>query len=318
MQTAVRKPTREGSALTGLGVVFRKELEDFTSSAKLWVLTVLILLTAALSVGMAATTLKNYVSEDQFLLLSLFTLSSGQIPSFLSFMSFLVPLTAIALGFDTINSEFQNRTLGRVLSQPIYRDVLLFGKTLGALAAMALIFLVLWLLVLGCGMWFLGAAPSGEQIGRAMVFYVETVLYGALWFTIAMVFSIVTRNAAASALISIAIWLFSLVFWPIIASLLAGLIGGRDAYLTATAQVALSRVSPYVLYDQAAIAILNPTTRTMGVVLFYQVDGALGGSPLPFWQSVLLVLPHIAAFVAETLVWFTIGYRLFLRKEIRM
>ena len=56
----------------------------------------------------------------------------------MSFISFLVPLTGIALGFDAINSEYQNRTLGRLLSQPIYRDVLLFGKALGALVAMAL------------------------------------------------------------------------------------------------------------------------------------------------------------------------------------
>lgn len=314
----MQRQQREGSALTGLWVVFRKELEDFTGSIKLMVLAVLILLTAAASVSIAAVTLKNYVEEDQFLLLSLFTLSGNSVPSFLSFMSFLVPLTAIVLGFDAINSEFQNRTLGRILSQPIYRDVLLFGKALGALAAMALILLVLWLLVLGCGMWFLGVAPTGEQIGRAFVFYLVTLLYGALWFTIAMVCSIITNNAAASALISIAIWLFTMIFWPIIAQVLASAIGGNDAYLGATMQVNLARISPFVLYSQASVAILNPTTRSLGVVLFYQMDGALGGSPLPFWQSFLLVLPHMAAFVASVIVWFIIGYRLFLRREIRM
>lgn len=314
----MQKQQREGSALTGLWVVFRKELEDFTGSIKLMVLVVLILLTAAASVSIAAVMLKNYVEEDQFLLLSLFTLSDNSVPSFLSFMSFLVPLTAIALGFDAINSEFQNRTMGRILSQPIYRDVLLFGKSLGALAAMALVLLVLWLLVLGCGMWFLGVAPTGEQIGRAFVFYLITLVYGALWFTIAMVCSIITSNAAASALISIAIWLFCMIFWPIIAQVLAGAIGGGNAYLTATLQVNLARISPFVLYSQASVAILNPTTRSLGVVLFYQMDGAVGGSPLPFGQSFLLILPHLAAFMASTIVWFIIGYRLFLRREIRM
>lgn len=315
MQT---RQKREGSAFTGLFVVFQKEFGDFTGSIKLIALTVLILLTAAASVSVAARMLKDYVSEDQFLLLSLFTLSSGQIPSFLSFMSFLVPLMAIALGFDAINGEFQSRTLGRVLSQPIYRDALLFGKMLGALASMASILLVLWLLVLGSGMAFLGASPSGEQIGRAFVYYLITVLYGALWYMVAMVFSIVTSNAAASALLSIALWLFMMIFWPIIAGVLAPLLARGDAWRTAILNVALSRFSPYVLYTQASIGILNPTTRSLGVVLFYQMDGALGGSPLPFWQSVLLILPHIAAFVAVSIVCFTIGYRLFLRREIRM
>ncbi len=314
----MRKPAREGSALTGLRVVFRKEFEDFTGSVKLMVLTFLIFLTALSSVSTACTTLKNYVEEDQFLLLSLFTLSGNTVPSLLSFMSFLVPLTAISLGFDAINSEFQNRTMGRLLSQPIYRDVLLFGKTLGALAAMASVLLVLWLLVLGSGMLFLGVMPTGEQIGRAFVFYLITLLYGALWFTIAMVCSIVTKNAATSALISIAIWLFTMIFWPIIAQLVSATIGGSDAYVSATLEVVLSRISPSVLYNQASLAILNPSTRSLGVVLFYQIEGALGGTALPFWQSFLLVLPHMAAFVASAIVWFIIAYRLFLRREIRM
>ena len=42
-----------------------------------------------------------------------------------------MPLIAIGLGFDAINGEHNRRTLSRILSQPIYRDALLFGKFLG-------------------------------------------------------------------------------------------------------------------------------------------------------------------------------------------
>lgn len=309
---------REGSALTGLSVVFYKELQDFTGSVRMVVLTILILLTAGSSMYVAAQTLRSLVGEDSFLLLGLFTISKDPIPSFLSFMSFLVPLTGIALGFDTINGEFQNRTLGRVLSQPIYRDVLLFGKALGALVAMAIILLALWLLVIGSAMLFLGVPPSGEQIARALVFYLITVLYGTLWFVISMLCSIICRQSATSALVSIAIWLFSLIFWPMLSQLLALAIGGNGSLLAAKTNVVLSRLSPYTLYSESSIAILNPTTRSLGVVLFSQIQGAMLGSPLPFGQSLLLIWPQMTSFFASILLFFTGGYVLFQRREIRM
>ena len=40
---------------------------------------------------------------------------------------------AIGLGFDAVNGEHNRRTLSRILSQPIYRDALLFGKFLAGL-----------------------------------------------------------------------------------------------------------------------------------------------------------------------------------------
>ncbi len=59
---------------------------------------------------------------------------------------------AIGLGFDSVNCEYNRRTLSRILSQPIYRDALLFGKFLAGLMTLAISLIMLWLLVsaLGC------------------------------------------------------------------------------------------------------------------------------------------------------------------------
>ncbi|MFA7107848.1 MAG: ABC transporter permease [Sphaerochaetaceae bacterium] len=308
----------KGHALTGLNVVFVKEFHDFTQSVRMVVLTILILLTAGTSIYVATQTVKSCVGEDNFLLLSLFTLSKSPVPSFLTLMSFLVPLTGIALGFDAVNSEFQNRTLPRVLSQPIYKDVLLFGKALGSLASMALVLLSLWLFVIGFAMLFLGVPPTGEQISRAMVYYLITLLYGVLWFVIALFFSIICTQSSTSALVSIACWLFFMIFWPTICQLLSYAIGGTNSIVVAKTNSALARISPYVLYSEASIAILNPTTRSLGVVLFYQMDGALGGSPLPFGQSFLLIWPQLTSFFAAIILIFTFGYMKFQRMEIRV
>jgi ABC-2 type transport system permease protein len=69
---------------------------------------------------------------------------------------------------------------------------------------------------------------------------------------------------------------------------------------------------------ESAIAMLNPTTRSLGVVLFSQVQGALMGNPLPFGQSLLLIWPQMTAFFASIILVFVLGYIVFQRKEIRM
>src|SRR6185437_1850427 len=105
---------------------------------------------------------RDVTAEDPFLFLRLFTNSREPLPSFVSFLSFLVPLMAIGLGFDAVNGEHNRRTLSRVLSQPIYRDALLFGKFLAALATLTISLLALWLLVVGLGLLTLGVPPGGD------------------------------------------------------------------------------------------------------------------------------------------------------------
>ena len=65
------------------------------------------------------------------------------------------------------------------------------------------------------------------------------------------------------------------------------------------------------------LAILNPETRSLGLVFMSQLQGALMGAPLPLSQSILLIWPQLAGLVAAILVVFTIAYIAFQRREIR-
>lgn len=266
--------------------------------------------------GRMALSGTTVVSEDEFLLLSLFTLSREPIPSLLSFLSFLVPLTGIALGFDVVNSEFQNRTLKRVLSQPIHRDVLLFGKALGAFSAMAIMLLTLWLLVIGSAMLVLGLPPSTEQVACTLAFYALTLLYGMFWFLIAMFFSVVFKQQATSALVSLGLWLLFTVFYSMIVQVIATAVGGVGTFRSAQLEVLLSRISPNTLFAESALALLSPSTRTLDVVMFTQLEGALMGSPLPFGQSLLLIWPQLSAMTALLVLLFTASYVVFQRQEM--
>src|SRR5689334_13328582 len=309
---------REGTPWRGLGVVTLKELSDHLSSARMRVLEWLVVLTAMAALYGAIQNIRDTTAEDPFLFLRLFTTAREPLPSFVAFMSFLVPLMAIGLGFDAVNGEHSRRTLSRILSQPIYRDALLFGKFLAALATLTISLIALWLLVIGLGLVLLGVPPGGEEMLRSLVFLGVTIVYAGVWLVLAMLASILFRSAATAALVTLGLWLFLTVIWPALASGIMDIIvpGANDAARLIGGQM-LSRLSPATLYDESVLAILHPTTRTLGPVYLSQLQGAVMGAPLPFGESVLIAWPQIVGLVAATILLFVAGYVVFQRQEVR-
>src|SRR4051794_33777939 len=110
-----RKPVpREGSPWAGFGAVYGKELADHLSSARMRVLELLVVVTGVAAVFAAILDFKALTATDRFLFLHLMIHSRESLPSFIALVGFLIPLVAIALGFDSVNSEFNRRTLSRV------------------------------------------------------------------------------------------------------------------------------------------------------------------------------------------------------------
>jgi len=316
-------PQREGSPFTGLATVALKEAADHMTSARIHLVMLLVLLTAIGAVYAAIGQISQTVSEDQFLFLRLLTTAREPLPSFVAFLGFLLPLVAIALGFDAINGEYNRRTMSRILSQPIYRDALLTGKFLGCLLVIALCLLVLWLLVIGMGILLLGLPPSAEEILRGLAFLLASFVYAGVWLAVAMVFSTIFRSPATSALATLTVWLLFTIFWPMLSPLIAGAVVPLDPFdpMTAVHQVelqrAIARISPNTLFGEMTLAILNPETRSLGIVFANQLSQAVMGAPLPISQSLLLIWPQLACMIAALLVLFTGAYVSFQRQEIR-
>jgi ABC-2 type transport system permease protein len=317
---------REGSAFAGLGAVFVKELSDNISSVRMLVLELLVVLTALAALYGAIDSLRQHTAEDPFLLLRLFTMSREPLPSFVALLGFLVPLMAIGLGFDAVNSEHNRRTLSRILAQPIYRDALLMGKFLAGLATLAVSLTALWLLVIGLGLIFLGVPPGTEEIARSLVFLVIAIFYAGVWLALAMLLSIVFRSPATAALVALGIWLFLTVLWPMLAPALAQGIAPPDPRYTALGLETpdtglwtqfLMRISPNDLFAEAMQAILSPSTRTLGAVFLEQLRGAVMGAPLPLGESMLIAWPQTVSLIAGTIVLFVVGYVIFQRQEVR-
>ena len=317
---------REGSAFSGLGVVMLKELSDHLTSVRMRVLEWLVVLVALAALYGAIQQIKDTTAEDPFLFLRLFTTSREPLPSFVSFLSFLVPLMAIGLGFDAVNGEHNRRTLSRILSQPIYRDALLFGKFLAGLATLSISLVTLWLLVIGLGLLLIGIPPGAEEIARSFVFLLVTIVYAGVWLALALLFSILFRSAATAALVTLGIWLLITFIWPVLAGAIAQIIVPPDPRYaalglqtpgTAMLEQILARFSPSTLFAEVVVALLDPTTRALGPIYLSQLQGAVLGAPLPLASSVLIAWPQIVGMIATVMVLFVIGYVVFQRQEVR-
>ncbi|MGQ9510695.1 MAG: ABC transporter permease [Thermaceae bacterium] len=315
---------REGSPWTGVWAVFFKEMADHLTGLRMRILEALILLSVLGALYTGTQALRQTVGEDPYLYLKLLTTAQDPLPSFVGFLSFFIPLAAIALAFDAINGEYARGTLSRILSQPIYRDALLFGKFLAGMGTLLTLLLALFLLVMGLGLLLLGVPPGGEEVGRAFLFLLSTLLYAGVWLALGLLFSVLFRQPATAALGAMGVWLFFALFFPILVDLAAGaLLLKADPFDPESqlrqAQIALwlSRLSPNTLYAEALTAVLNPEVRSLGPVLITQLDRAVVGTPLPLGQSLLLAWPQITGLFALTLLLFTLAYVAFQRQEVR-
>ncbi len=318
--------------MRGMLAVYRKELADHFSSTRFILLLTVILMVSLITAYMAATSLKQELeglAKPALVFLMLFT-STGALFSLVQFIAFFGPLIGMVLGFDAINRERANRTLSKLLAQPIYRDAVINGKFLAGLTTISLMLVSIVLLITGLGLPVLGVVPGGEEVGRLLVYLVISLVYIGFWLGLAILCSVLFRSVATSALAALALWIFLAFFMPLGANLAAdvltplpsGAVEDPTPVLQheATRQ-AVARLSPITLYSSATALILDPMRKTTRSLVLMGPMERLSLSrfqnPLPLGQSVLIVAPALVTLVALSLLCFALSYATFLRQEIR-
>jgi ABC-2 type transport system permease protein len=312
--------------MSGFYTVFKKELQDAFSSWRFIILFALVLLAGIYAIYAAAETIRSVVTgSTSFVFMALFTTSGGVLPySFLEILAILIPIVGIALGLDAINSEKNNGTLSRLISQPIYRDTIINAKFLAGVVTIAIMISSIILLVSGLGIRMIGVPPTAEEAWRLLFFLFVSIVYGAFWLGLSILFSILFRRVATSALASIAIWLFFFIFFNILIQAIAGSVS--PAGDTAASQIkhvqliiSLTRISPIQVFQEAMAVLLVPGMRTLTDLLQIQIGGSNAPllTPLSLGQSLIMVWPHLVSLILLTVICFAISYIKFMREEIR-
>ena len=312
-------------ASTGRNALVRKELADHLKSKRFLILLLLIGCTSFASLYGAISGLSDAIQSDSnFIFLKLYPSSGSSIPSFMSFIALLGPIVGLALGFDAVNSERSNGTLNRLVSQPIYRDAIIVGKFLAGTIVIAIVIFSMGIALGAVGMAATGLVPDVEEVLRILIFLFFTVIYIAFWLAMSILFSVICRHSATSALASISVWIFFAIFMSLVANIVANAVYPvNDQYGTMinslnnyTLNQNLNRISPYYLYSEAVSTIMNPSVRSVNVVTVSQLTGAISGY-LSLGQSLLLVWPHLTGLAALMLIAFGGSYVGFMRQEIR-
>jgi len=317
----------------GILTVCRKELADHFSSTRFILLFTLILMVSLVIAFIVGSTLQEElkdVPKPTFVFLMLFT-SSGKLFSLVQFISIFGPLIGIVLGFDSISRERSARTLSKLLSQPIYRDAVINGKFLAGFVTIGVMLMAIVLLISGLGLRLIGVVPGPEEIWRLALYLVISIFYISFWLGISILFSVVFRSMATSALAAIAFWIFFSFFVSLGANLAADALYPVDQTVAASnpellvqreqTRKILSLFSPMTLYSEATTTILNPLMKTTQSLILMGPMERLSISrfqnPLPLFESVYIVLPLIISLIAITSICFALSYIFFMRQEIR-
>jgi len=311
--------------MSGLSIIYWKELADYLGSKKFAILFLIVGLTAGSIIYVLSQTVGSDVSlfTGENLFLKLFTFSGGTLPSFIFFVSFFGPLIGIIFGFDAINSERTSGTMSTVLSQPIYRDALINGKFLAGLTTIAVMLISIIGIIFGLELIVFGIIPSLTELARIGLFFLLSIVYIGFWMGLGILFSIIFKQTATSALASIMVWIFFTFFILMVANVVADQIASvnQEATLEVVAKneeirSTIMRISPLILFQESTTAILNPSVRFFGISSALRSQEVIP-APLSISQSLLVVWPQFVSLVALILICFAISYVVFMRQEIR-
>lgn len=316
--------------MTGIGAIVKKELADQFSSYRFSILFALIAMVSLITTYMVGTSLREELSgvaKPEFVFLMLFT-ASGPLFSLVQFVAFFGPLIGLVLGFDSINRERAGGTLSKLASQPIYRDAIINGKFLVGVIVVFIILTSILLVVSGLGLTVIGVVPGIEEIWRLFIYLLISVFYVSLWLGISILFSILFRGIATSALATLAVWIFFSFFVSMGASVVANAVvpsskqeDPGQIMKRANIEKAVSLISPMQLYNDSTGIIIDPMRKTtQSAVLMGRIErlsSARFERPLALSQSIYVVIPHMISLIAISFIFFGISYAVFMRQEIR-
>jgi len=312
----------------GLAAIVRKELADHFASHRFAILFALIAMVSLITAYMVGIKIREVEGQlkPRFVFLLLFT-EPGAMFSLVQFVAFFGPLVGLVLGFDSINRERNEGTLSKLLSQPIYRDVVINAKFMAGLILIGIMLLSIVLVITGLGLMLVGVVPGIEEVWRILAYLLISVVYIAFWLAVAILFSILFRSTASSALASLAVWIFFSFFVTIGASILANALAGDAEFSPQSAgrKVELVRyavlASPMELYSDATATVIDPLRKSTRATLpagpLEAISMRRFSGPLPLVQSLLVVMPHLISLLAITVVCFAVSYIVFMRQEIR-
>ena len=232
--------------LWGLFVVFKREFFANLKSIRMMILMVIFTLFVLFSIYVGSF-LMAFAEESP----DMSEIIIDQGPVFIlmmiaGFISFIGPIIAVILGFDTIVKERLQNSLYLLLCRPVGRRAIALGKFFGNSAALALpIFLVNTLAVVI----ILFISEKGIEFVQAAGFIVLTIVFLAIYLSLAQLISTVSKSTTTAILSGIGIWFMFWLLLPIISA-----VAGSDNQLLSNA---FALINPSSVYNACLSDVLG-------------------------------------------------------------
>ena len=247
---------------------------------------------------------------------------SRSLSSMITNFSLVGGVLAIAISFDTINNERQKGSLKTLLSYPIYRDTIVYGKYLGGLIAVALVATITFLAGIGVFVSVTGLALTMDTVIRLLIFFGVSLIYMAIFLAVGLLLSIVLPLPSTSLLASMIVWLSSIQLIPNVGYAIAqilypvrfSLANGRPSFATqagfTTIRAIISGLSPSTAYENIVNSILTTSELQFN-------SGSRTVISINVTQAIATSLPSLIYFVGLLIAIFAAAYVIFTRQEIR-
>jgi len=187
------------------------------------------------------------------------------IVSLSSLTIFLIPLIALLISHDAIVGDMERGTMVLLLSYPVARWQVLFGKFLGHLAVLA------FATCLGYGLAAAALVTSGSRVeSDSLTAFVamigSSVLLGAVFVAIGYLVSAMVHDRGTAAGISIGLWLLLVLIYDMALLGLLALDQGRNISASAlNAMLLLNPTDAYRLFNLTGFANVSTFAGMAGL-----------------------------------------------------
>jgi len=182
--------------------------------------------------------------------------------SLINLVLLFVPLIALITGGISIASERENGTLSYLLSHPVTKSEVFFGKYLGLL-------IVIWFSIsIGFGIAGVGVSLGGEggDVSNYLITALLSGLLAASLLGVGFMVSAFSREASKAIGVCVFLWLFFIVLGDL------GIMGTTVVLDLGIRQVLiLALLNPGEVFKIASVLVLSPRFEILGPVGVYAV-----------------------------------------------
>jgi len=269
-------------------IVARKEFTDAITSKRFWLVVGLFVLLYIANIFITSSAFRTGELGPIRLMLQI----GSNVASTVGLMA---PILGIALAFDAISGERERGTLRILLSRPIYREDVINGKIMSALAVIGLTITISSLLSVSASILLQGITVTSDDIVRLCLFIVLSILFSFAYYTISLFISTFSSRSGHSLIISLGTWIFFALILPLLGSLISYVILGpapaiNTAFRPGQQIGNFTRQLPQSYIDyQAKVAQITNTVQMISINHHFSLisDSLFGSVRAAFGQEVV-------------------------------